>query len=349
MDAEADGEGHALALADGAARHRRLLVDMACGVVVVVLLFPVDDHLTGGHLLRGVHLVLGHAAEIAQHDVGAVGHDVAGIVQDGPAQGRTGQRKGRRDAQQYRHKAAALLLFRLSLGAGGVRRRSLRGSADAAFLRHGVIHHLFRFFLYILILERDGGVLHVGVQRFQHLCGAGIPVDRQLRHGALRDLDEAQRHLRGKLGQRLRGVPDLLAGHLHHVVGVEGQPAREHLVHHDAHGVDVALGVGLLPLRLFGADVVDAAHGLFAVLDLVLGPGDAGDAKVHHPQLAVVQQHDVLGLDVPVDDAVAVGVVEGAEDLGDEVDGLPAGYFAAPLVEVLPEGHALHALHHDIL
>ena len=99
----------------------------------------------------------------------------------------------------------------------------------------------------------------------------------------------------------------------------------------------------------FGADVVDAAHGLFAVLYLVLGPGDAGDAKVHHPQLAVVQQHDVLGLDVPVDDAVAVGVVEGAEDLGDEVDGLPAGYFAAPLVEVLPEGHALHALHDDIL
>ena len=94
---------------------------------------------------------------------------------------------------------------------------------------------------------------------------------------------------------------------------------------------------------------MDAAHGLFAVLDLVLGPGDAGDAKVHHPQLAVVQQHDVLGLDVPVDDAVAVGVVEGAEDLGDEVDGLPAGDLAAPLVEVLPEGHALHALHHDIL
>ena len=75
---------------------------------------------------------------------------------------------------------------------------------------------------------------------------------------------------------------------------------------------------------------MDAAHGLFAVLDLVLGPGDAGDAKVHHPQLAVVQQHDVLGLDVPVDDAVAVGVVEGAEDLGDEMDGLPAGDLAAP-------------------
>ena len=51
----------------------------------------------------------------------------------------------------------------------------------------------------------------------------------------------------------------------------------------------------------------------------------------------------------PVDDAVAVGVVEGAEDLGDEVDGLPAGDLAAPLVEVLPEGHALHALHNDIL
>ena len=318
---------------------------MTGGVVVAVLLLPVDDHLPGGHLRGGVHLVLRHAAEIAQHDVGFLVHDVARVAQDDPAQGRAGQRKGRRDAQQHRHKGAGLLLFRL-----GARFLRLGRSADGPLFCHRFIHRLFGDFLfYILIVERDGRVAHIGVQRFQHLGGAGVPVHRQLCHGALCDLDKAQRHLGGQLGQRLRVVRDLLAGHLHHVVCVEGELAREHLVHHDAHRVEVALGVGLVSPRLLGADIVDAAHRLPAVLDLVLRPGDAGDAEVHHPQLAVVQQHDVLGLDVPVDDAVAVGVVEGAEDLADEVDGLAAGDLTAPLVEVLPEGHALHTLHDDIL
>ncbi len=32
-----------------------------------------------------------------------------------------------------------------------------------------------------------------------------------------------------------------------------------------------------------------------------------------------------------------------------KVHGLPAGQPAAPLVEVLPQGHAVHIFHHDIL
>ena len=93
---------------------------------------------------------------------------------------------------------------------------------------------------------------------------------------------------------------------------------------------------------------MDAAHGL-ASGELVFGAGDPCNAEIHHPELAVVQQHDVLGFDIPVNHAVAMGMVEGFQDLGNEMDGLPAGQLAAPLVEVLPQGHAVHILHHDIL
>ena len=157
------------------------------------------------------------------------------------------------------------------------------------------------------------------------------------------------RGVSGAISARGRGgVGDLLEGHLDRVVPVEGQPPRQHLVHHDAHRVDVALGTGHFALGLFRADIVDAAHGL-AGQQLVFGPGDAGDAEVHHPQLAARQQHDVLGLHVPVDHAVAVGVVQRLQDLGDKVDRLAAGQLAAPLVEVLAQGHAVDVLHHDIL
>ena len=46
-----------------------------------------------------------------------------------------------------------------------------------------------------------------------------------------------------------------------------------------------------------------------------------GDAEVGDQRAAVVQQ-DVLGLDVAVDHAMPVGVVEGAGDLGREADGV---------------------------
>ena len=47
-----------------------------------------------------------------------------------------------------------------------------------------------------------------------------------------------------------------------------------------------------------------------------------GDAKVHDLHGAVFQHHDVVGLDVPVDDAPAVGVLQALGDLQGEVEGL---------------------------
>ena len=88
--------------------------------------------------------------------------------------------------------------------------------------------------------------------------------------------------------------------------------------------------------------------GLFAD-HLALGPGKTGNAEVHHLDAAVGQQHDVLGLDVPVDNALAVGMVQGLQDLGNEVDGLFPGERAAPLVQILFQGDAVDVFHDDIL
>ena len=74
LDAQADGQGHALALADGTARHRGLPVDVTGGVIVAVGLLPVDDDLAGCHLLGSVDLILGHAAVICQHHISLFPH-----------------------------------------------------------------------------------------------------------------------------------------------------------------------------------------------------------------------------------------------------------------------------------
>jgi hypothetical protein len=90
---------------------------------------------------------------------------------------------------------------------------------------------------------------------------------------------------------------------------------------------------------------VDGTQGL-------LGQGLGGvfkarDAEVGHLYAAVPEDHHVLGLDVPVDDAPAVGVAEASHDLGDEVQGLPPVQLA-PLLHILLQRDAVDELHNDI-
>ncbi|MNS73448.1 hypothetical protein D3C72_1068910 [compost metagenome] len=71
----------------------------------------------------------------------------------------------------------------------------------------------------------------------------------------------------------------------------------------------------------------------------------ARHAEVHQLDAAVVEQNDVVRLDVAVDDAVGVGVVQGAADLGADVDELLDAEGLAH-VDVVLEGLALEQLHH---
>ena len=98
----------------------------------------------------------------------------------------------------------------------------------------------------------------------------------------------------------------------------------EHLVEHAAERVDVAPGGDLLlGGGLLGAHVVRRAERHAGLGHPAAGRGTQRqrDAEVGHHRAAVVEQ-DVLGLDVAVDDAVPVGVVEGIGDGRGDADRL---------------------------
>ena len=87
--------------------------------------------------------------------------------------------------------------------------------------------------------------------------------------------------------------------------------AYQHLVQHTAQGVQIASAVDRLARRLLRAHVGRRAHGSAGLREGLGIHGAHGlpDSEVRHHRVPLVE-HDVLGLDVAVHHAAAVGVVQ---------------------------------------
>ena len=91
--------------------------------------------------------------------------------------------------------------------------------------------------------------------------------------------------------------------------------AREDLVQHHPHRVDVAARVELIALHLLGAHVVRRADDEARLGHPFLRLGHPRDAEVHQLHLALVVDEDVLRLDVAVDDPLLVRGLQPAANL----------------------------------
>ncbi len=127
-----------------------------------------------------------------------------------------------------------------------------------------------------------------------------------------------------------------------------GHAAGQHLEQHDAQGVDVAAAVQVAHAAcLFGAQVGrrtgHGPHGRQARPGRAVGPvGQPGDAEIGQEGLAVLVKKDVARLHVAVDDALAVGIVEGGGDALDEGHGLGQRPRAAQPVGQRAAAHVAH-------
>ena len=127
----------------------------------------------------------------------------------------------------------------------------------------------------------------------------------------------------------------------------EGQLAGKHLVENHAHGINVGAAVAALAFHLLRRDVVRRAEGGGEVgIGEAARRGVAGDAEVDQLDVVVVVDHDVFRLQVAVDDAVGVDVVERLKNAEGDVDGAVMGN--AALVENLAQKAALAPLHDHV-
>ncbi len=186
----------------------------------------------------------------------------------------------------------------------------------------------------------------IGVHGLLHVVGRGKAVVRVFLQRAHDDGVELRVYLRVDLGRRDGRVVNLLHRHRHHVRAVEGQLAGGRLVHDDAQRVEVAGRAELFALRLLGADVVRRAEHRGIVRHA--GVARLRDAKVHDLHVAVGLDHDVGGLDVAVDDVVAVRDAQRRAHLRGYLGDL-ARVNLAPLLDGRLQVRAAHVLHDDVV
>ena len=75
---------------------------------------------------------------------------------------------------------------------------------------------------------------------------------------------------------------------------------------------------------------------------------DTGNAEVRHLHRAIFQHHHIVRLNISVDDAAAVSMLQGFCDLHSKVQGLLPVQRTA-LFQILLQGDALDQLHDDII
>ena len=118
--------------------------------------------------------------------------------------------------------------------------------------------------------------------------------------------------------RRGRRLGDVLERDADRGLGVEGNPAGEHLVEHDADRVQVRAGVDGVALSLLGREVLGGAHDR-AGLGHVRRAG-AGDAEVRDLGMTRVVDDHVVRLQIAVDHPTAVREPRRLEDLDGDID-----------------------------
>jgi len=124
----------------------------------------------------------------------------------------------------------------------------------------------------------------------------------------------------------------------------EGHPSGEDEEPHATQAVEVAPGVHFGPPGLLGAHELGRPQH-FPGVGPVLLFGRHGDAEVRdHRSPRFPVQEDGVGLDVPVDDSLEMGITQGPCHLPQEADRLGSGE-GAPLPDPVAEGPPFHMGH----
>ncbi len=156
-----------------------------------------------------------------------------------------------------------------------------------------------------------------------HVGGALVAIlpalGQGLHHHAVELIGNVRRDRR-RLRRRLRNV---LVGHGHGRIAAERRLAGQQLKEQAAGRIQIRARIHHFATGLLGREILRRAHHGIRLRHRGRGVGDrAGNAKVHDLDLAIGSEHDVARLDITVNDAFAVRILEGGQHADDDLHGL---------------------------
>ena len=119
-------------------------------------------------------------------------------------------------------------------------------------------------------------------------------------------------------GERDRRIANLALQHPERGIRGERQRAGQQAIEEHTDRIEIRASIDFLAEDLLGRHVRRRAHQA-EVHGLLLGAEDPGDSEVHDLDRAFVGHHDVGRLDVTVDDAGAMRMLERRQDQIDDV------------------------------
>lgn len=121
---------------------------------------------------------------------------------------------------------------------------------------------------------------------------------------------------------------------------------REHLIEHNAQRIDICPLVYPASLGLLRGDIVHRPQCF--PRQGIAGARDAGNAKICNLDAAVFEYHDIVRLDVPVDNAAAVRMLQCLGNLNGEMQCLPPVEHTF-LLHILLERQPIDQFHDDVI
>ena len=129
---------------------------------------------------------------------------------------------------------------------------------------------------------------------------------------------------------------------------VEGHGSGQHFIEHHAQRIQIALRVRVLAAGLLGRDIVYGAERRLRVRNRARRRvHQPRDAEIRHLHDALLIDEDVLGLNIPVNNVVFMGMVERRQNLQRVAHRLRRREPPFPADDVLERG-AVNVLHDDI-
>ena len=179
----------------------------------------------------------------------------------------------------------------------------------------------------------------------KHGSGRQIPIIGCQGHCLANDLLQARGDIGIILRRLLGATVDMLNSNIHRCIAIIGNPSCNHLIHHNTQGINIRAVIHPAALGLLRRDIMHRPQ-RFRGQSTGISGSNLCNTEISHLHRTVFQHHHIMGLNVTMDNAPAMRMLQRLGDLNSKMQCfLPIQNALA--LHILLQANAVNQLHDD--